>query len=247
MNLRLTCSSLLALGLAACAGCGPVSPGVDGGNGGGSTHADEKVKSFAHVTPEGEILGVGVIVPVKSFESVPSDDEAFLGAGIEMPAEVRDKTFLHFLRINWLSSGHGPSPYGAPHFDLHFYRGTNAEIDAIDCTEEGPFSAAILSPLYQAPTLCVSRMGYHAWPTKDLVTNTFGASIILGYYAQKMVFIEPMITQERFVQRTSFELDIAKPDSAGGAKTLYPTHLTVTYDAASDATTFEFTHFETID
>ena len=243
MNLRLTWSSLLALGLAACAGCGPGSPEA----GGGSAHAEEKVKSFAHVTPEGEILGVGVIVPVKSFENVPSDDEAFQGAGIEMPAEVRDRTFIQSLRINWLASGHGPSPDGAPHFDLHFYRGTKAEIDAIDCSEEGPFSAAVLSPLYQAPTLCVSRMGYHAWPLADLVSNSFGASIILGYYAQKMVFIEPMITQERFLQRKSFELDIARPDSAGGAKTLYPSHLTVTYDAATDATTFEFDHFETID
>lgn len=243
MNLRLTWSSLLALGLAAGAGCGPVSPGA----GGGSTHAEVKVKSFARVSPEGEILGVGVVVPVKSFESVPSDDEAFLHAGIEMPPEVRDRTFLRFLRINWLSSGHGPSPYGAPHFDLHFYRGTSAEIDAIDCSEEGPFAAAILSPLHQAPSLCVSQMGYHAWPTTDLATSTFGASIILGYYAQKMVFIEPMITQERFLQRSSFELDIARPESAGGEKTLYPSHLTVTHDEATDATTFEFNRFETID
>jgi hypothetical protein len=243
MTLRLTCSSLLFLGLAAGAGCGSVSPEA----GGGSTSAEQKVTSFAHVSPEGEILGVGVFVPAKSFESVPSDDEAFQSVGIEMPEEVRDRTFVHFLRINWIASGHGPSPYGTPHFDLHFYRGTNAEIDAIDCSEEGPFPAATLSPLYQAPTLCVSRMGYHAWPTADLVSNTFGASIILGYYAQKMVFIEPMITQERFLQRKSFELDIARPESAGGAKTLYPSHLTVTYHTRSDAYSFELNHFETID
>ncbi|MFS8070977.1 MAG: hypothetical protein ACMG6S_31810 [Byssovorax sp.] len=243
MNLRLTCSSLLVLGLAACAGCGSTSPVA----GGGPAQAEQKVRSFARVTPEGEVLGVGVIVPVTSFESVPSDDEAFQGVGIEMPPEVRDRTFIQFLRINWLASGHGPSPYGAPHFDLHFYRGTNAEIDAIDCSEEGPFSAAILSPLHQAPTLCVSRMGYHAWPIADLATNTFGASIILGYYAQKMVFIEPMITRARFLERSSFEVDIARPESAGGATTLYPSHLTVTYDAATDSYRFEFDHFETID
>ena len=102
MTHRLTWLSLLALGLMACTG---------GGSGGGtsSVQADEPVKSFAHVTPEGEILGVGVIVPVKSFESVPSDDDAFQGVGIEMPAEVRDRTFIQSLRINWLASGHGPS------------------------------------------------------------------------------------------------------------------------------------------
>lgn len=235
MNQRLTWISLLALGLTACSGGGPGSS------------AGEAVKSFAHVTPEGEIQGVGVTVPVASFESVPDDDPAFHSEGVEMPAEVRDKTFAQLLRINWLASGHGPSPYGEPHFDLHFYRGTSAEIDAIDCSEEGPFPAPTLSPAYQTPTLCVSRMGYHAWPNADLETQTFGASIILGYYAQKMVFIEPMVTRERFLQRESFELDIARPESAGGARTLYPSHLTATYDAATDAYTLELDHFETID
>jgi hypothetical protein len=249
---RWMCSSLLLLGLAACSGTDPITPGSTGGSSGdggsgGSTPAASKVTSFAHVTPEGEILGVGVVVPVKSFETVPDDDPAFQSVGIEMPAEVREKTFLSFLRINWYASGHGPSPYGEPHFDLHFHRGTTAEIDAIDCSEEGPFSAALLSPLYQAPTLCVSRMGYHAWPMVDLATNTFGASIILGYYAQKMVFIEPMITQALFLQRASFDRDIARPDSAGGAKTLYPSHLTATYDAKADTYTLEFNHFAAID
>jgi hypothetical protein len=243
MSHRLTWLSLLALGLVACSS----GESAESSGGTSSAHTDEPVKSFAHVTPAGEILGVGAIVPVASFESVPDDDPTFHGIGIEMPAEVRDKTFVQLLRINWLASGHGPSPYDEPHFDLHFYRGTNEEIDSIDCSEEGPFSAAILSPLYQAPTLCVSRMGYHAWPNADLATHAFSASIILGYYAQKMVFIEPMVTRARFLQRESFGLDIARPDSAGGAKTLYPSHLTATYDAAADAYTFELDHFETID
>lgn len=251
---RLQVASLLVLGLAACSGNAPITTGGDGGGGssssssGGSTHVpSDKVQSFSRLSPKGEILGVGVVIPVKSFEHVPTDDPAFQSAGIAMPADVRDETFLSFLRINWISSGHGPAPYGAPHFDLHFYRGTSAEIDAIDCSQEGPFSAAILSPIYQAPSLCVSRMGYHAWPTTDILTNTFGASIILGYYPQRMVFIEPMITTATFLKRESFEADVARPDSAGGAQTLYPAHLTATYEATGDTYTLEFNHFATID
>ncbi len=240
MTYRLTWLSLLALGLVAC------SSGESSG-GTSAAHADEPVKSFAHLGPEGEILGVGAIVPVSSFESVPDDDPTFHGVGLEMPAEVRDKTFIQLLRINWLASGHGPSPYDEPHFDLHFYRGTNAEIDAIDCTEEGPFSAAILSPLYQAPTLCVSRMGYHAWPNADLASHAF-----------QRLDHPRLLRAEDGLHRADGDAGALSPArelrarhrQAGlgrGAKTLYPSHLTATYDAAADAYSLELDHFETID
>jgi hypothetical protein len=247
----------LALGLAACSSGAPVDPGAGGGGsetssgagGDASTPpANAGVTTFAHLGDQGEILGVGAIVPVKSFEDVPDFDPAFQGTiGIEMPASVRDKTFIQLLRINWLSGGHGPSPYGKPHFDLHFYRGTKEEVDAINCFDTSPFPAEILASGYETPTTCVAGMGYHAWPTADIVGNTFTASIILGYAAQKMVFIEPMVTRELFLARKSFALNIARPASTGGAKTLYPSHLTATYAAATDAYTFELDHFESID
>ena len=247
------------LGLAACSGGAPVDPGAGGAGSTGSTGSsatgsggmmpvDEGVTSFANVDAQGKILGVGAVVPVKSFENVPDLDPAFHGSiGVEMPESVRDKTFIQLLRINWLSGGHGPSPYGAPHFDLHFYRGTKEDVDAITCFDTSPFPAEILATAYEKPSTCVSGMGYHAWPTADIVTGVFTASIILGYAAQKMVFIEPMVTRELFLSRKSFELVIPRPASAGGAQTLYPSHLTATYEAATDAYTFEFNQFETID
>ena len=90
-------------------------------------------------------------------------------------------------------------------------------------------------------------MGYHAWPSTDIESNTFSASIILGYAAQKLVFIEPMITRELLLARSSFELAITRPASAGGATTLFPSHLTATYAAATDTYELEFDHFEPID
>ncbi len=243
MSCRSKWLSLLGLGLAACSG----SPGTEGG--GGSTNpGGGAVTSFSHVTSAGEILGVGVVVPVKSFEDVPAFDPAFKGTvGIEMPADVRDKTFIQLLRINWLSGGHGPTPYGEPHFDLHFYRGTREDIDFITCWDTSPFPPEILASGYETPSTCVSAMGYHAWPSADIESKTFTASIILGYAAQKLVFIEPMVTRERFLARKSFELTIPRPASLGGARTLFPSHLTATYDATADAYSFEFDHFESID
>ncbi|HYQ16182.1 MAG TPA: hypothetical protein VEQ58_10505, partial [Polyangiaceae bacterium] len=97
------------------------------------------------------------------------------------------------------------------------------------------------------PSTCVPGMGYHAWPSTDIETDTFTASIILGYAAQKMVFIEPMITTEWLLARQSFERDITRPASAGGEATLFPTHFTATYAAATDSYELEFNHFEPID
>jgi hypothetical protein len=255
MTHRLTWMTVLGLGLAACSSGAPVDPGTGGSSGTSSSSgatgggaAGSGVTSFAHLGDQGEILGVGAVVPVKSFEDVPDFDPAFEGTvGIEMPDSVRDKTFIQLLRINWLSGGHGPGPYGKPHFDLHFYRGTMDEVSAITCFDTSPFPAAILASGYETPSTCVSGMGYHAWPTADIVSNTFSASIILGYAAQKMVFIEPMITRALFLARKSFELNIPRPASAGGAKTLYPSHLTATYAPLTDTYAFEFDHFETID
>ena len=237
-------------GLAACSSpsSAPTDTNMNAGTGGTAATESGNATSIARVSATDEVLGVGVVIPVKSFENVPSTDPAFQNnVGLEMSDTVRDRTFIQLLRINWLSGGHGPAPYGKPHFDLHFYRGTKDEVTAIDCDTTDPFSADILASGYEPPSTCVRGMGYHAWPSEDIANHTFSASIILGYANQEMVFIEPMITQELLLSRQSFELDITRPASAGGAPTLYPTHMTATYSAMSDTYTFEFNEFAMID
>jgi hypothetical protein len=206
------------------------------------------VTSFADLADDGSIVAVGVVVPVSFFETVPQTEPAFQSSvGVQMPASVRNEIFVQLLRINWLAGGHGPEPYHAPHFDLHFYRGTMAEVSAISCPDPGPFAAALLVEGYETPSTCVSAMGYHAWPSADVAGGTFDASIILGYAAAKMVFIEPMVTQELLVSRQDFELDIARPASAGGESTLFPGHFYATYSASSDSYRLEFRDFAPID
>jgi hypothetical protein len=244
---RFTLAALIGVGLTACsADKAPAGSGSEGGVTGNPSN-DGRVTSFARVD-QGTILGVGVVVPVTSFENVPNMDPAFQSSvGIEMPSSVRDETFVQLLRVNWLPGGHGPEPYTTPHFDLHFYRGTKEEVTAISCPDPGPFPAEVLASGYETPSTCVPGMGYHAWPSPDIETDTFSASIVLGYAAQKMVFIEPMITTEFLLSRNSFELAITRPASAGGATTLFPSHLTATYAAATDTYEFEFDRFEPID
>ena len=236
MTHRLPCLFLVAIGLAGCSSETDGAPPV----------VDKEVRSFAQVTAQG-IEAVGVVIPVSSFEAVPAMDAAFHGAGVEMPAEVRDGTFIQLLRINWYPSGHGPVPYDAPHFDLHFFRGSATDLAAIACPSMSSFPDAILAEGYAAPTTCVTGMGYHAWPQADLDSGVFTGSIIFGYAEQRMVFIEPMITQKLLLARQSFELPITRPASAGGETTLFPAHFSATYDSATDSYAFRFEQLSPID
>lgn len=214
------------------------------GAGAGAPWTPPVVTSFARLGAHDEILGVGVVVPVKSFEDLPAFDPAFENElGLEMPASVRDKTFIQLLRINWFQSGHGPAPYDQPHFDLHFFRGAAHDIDKITCVDTAPFPPSILVPGYETPSTCVPKMGYHAWPTADVTSGEFTASIILGYADQKMVFVEPMVSRDVFLARKTFERAIPAPASTGGDPTLFPTRLTATYEPSDDTYSLEFGAF----
>jgi hypothetical protein len=230
----------------------------DGGNGdapGQSSNAPmphgdlfgSTVSSYVTVRA-GVVATVGVVVPLASIAQAPEDGPFQNDLILNMPPQAREQTMLSQLRINWLAHGHGPTPYSAPHFDLHFYRGTNTQIDAIDCTDSRAFPASILTSDHADPSTCVAGMGFHSWPSADLEPGAaFTASLILGYYDQRIVFIEPMIAKSTLLSKQDFELAVSRPQSSGGAPTLYPTRMRGIYDAPTAGYRFEFDKFEPID
>lgn len=245
------------LGLATLAGLA-CSPG-DGEEGGAASSGDagtvtagevagtlfgEPVTAYLRTGEDGAPRAVGVVIPIAAIEKAPDDGPFQDELVLDMPQLARDETMLWQLRVNWLAHGHGPTPYGEAHFDLHFYRGTTAEIDAIDCSDQEAFAPGLLTPDHELPTTCVSRMGYHAWPTADSAPGAvFTASLILGYYAQKMVFIEPMIARSTLLSHSDFELVISRPTTTGGPPTLYPTRMRGLWVADEAAYYFEFDEF----
>lgn len=244
--------------LAALVGCGGGDAGEDGASDAGSsggetgtvTEGDPGATLFGvPVTSyvreaNGVPTAVGVVIPIAAIEAAPDDAPFQDDLVLDMPQLARDTTMLWQLRVNWLAHGHGPAPYGESHFDLHFYRGTTEEIDAIDCSDDGVFPAEVLTPDHEAPSTCVSQMGYHAWPTADSLPGAvFTASLILGYYADKMVFIEPMIARSTFLARADFSSEISKPAKTGGGPTLYPTRMRGLWIADEAAYHVEFDQF----
>jgi hypothetical protein len=206
------------------------------------------VESFGRLDSNGKVVAAGITVPVKAFEDAPADAPFQDDLVLELPKEVQEQTFVNHLRVNWLANGHGPKPYGAAHFDLHFHRGSKADVeDQIDCRDKRAFPAEVLPEGYKKPELCVSAMGFHSWPLADLSASTWPGSIILGHYAQKLVFIEPMVAKATFVARKDFEYTVAKPETAGDVETLYPTTFKAKYEKTGDKYVFELGTFESID
>ncbi|AKV00785.1 hypothetical protein AKJ09_07448 [Labilithrix luteola] len=211
-----------------------------------------QIASFARVAKvDGNevVHSVGVIVPLAAFTSAPASHPYQDDVVLEMPDIAVEQTIVHHLRANWLPSGHGPTPYGEAHFDLHFLRGTIDAIDSIQCRANKSKPAADKLPEgYGPPELCVDGSGDHSWPLADKAAGAkFSASLIMGYWAGNVVFIEPMITKSRLMQKQTFEMAIPKPASAGGERTLYPTHMTARFDEANESYTFEFDQLEPID
>lgn len=235
---------------------GGAKQGEDGGTDDGTTRVEgktgtlfgAKATSFAKTDNDGKVVSVGVVFPIAAFDSAPKTHAFQDDLVLEMPDVAVKQTIIHHLRANWLASGHGPDPYGEPHWDFHFLRGTVDEVDAIDCRADKTMPTADKIPTgYGTPELCVTAMGYHSWPKADTNGGAFGASLIMGYWKGNIVFLEPMIAKAKLDKHESFDVAIAKPQSAGGASTLYPTRMRATWDDAASTYTFEFDQLETID
>jgi hypothetical protein len=193
----------------------------------------------------GVVNKVGVLIPVSAIAALSPDGPAPSDLILDMPASAKRQTFLSQLRVNWLSHGHGPEPYGAPHLDFHFHRGSSAEIAAIAC-DSGvvSFPPEILTTDHQEPTTCVPAMGYHAWPNADAAPGaTFTASLILGYTPTALIFIEPMIAQTTLLAGHDFELAVNAPKKSGGPPTRFPTRMRALYRDEGSTLALEFDQF----
>jgi len=206
--------------------------------------------SFAKVNADNIVVAVGVTFALKSFTTDAPKNHSFQDdLVLDMPAIAKEQTILNHLRANWLENGHSPDPYGEPHFDFHFLRGTRTEVDGILCRADKTMPAADKLPSgYGQPELCVDAMGYHSWPKADTTGGgKFTGSLIMGYWKGNVIFLEPMIPVSTFTKKATFEIPIGKPASAGGATTLYPTRMVASWNAETEEYTFEFNQFETID
>lgn len=83
---------------------------------------------------------LGATIPLALIEAVPADAEMVWPpkelAVVPLPIEARVALGIDHLGINWEAHGHPPASFLTQHFDLHFYNVTEAEVGAIDCSDE---------------------------------------------------------------------------------------------------------------
>lgn len=199
------------------------------------------------------VISFGATIPIAAIENAPADAEMVwppvAGLRVPLPGHLSEATGMRSMTVYWEPHGHPPGPYLTPHFDFHFNNVTAAARAAIDCsdlTKPAQLPAGYTLPDVDIPGLgnlvglCVPQMGMHAVLESELTATTpFRATMIVGYYAGKPVFIEPMVTREMLLERKSFTLDV--PTIPGlPASVRYPTSFRADFDEKAQAYRFVF-------
>jgi hypothetical protein len=199
---------------------------------------------------------IGASIPMALIEAVPEDAEMVWPpqelAVVPLPEAAQMVLGIDHLGINWEAHGHPPATFMVQHFDFHFYNLTQADVRAIDCSDNS--KPAELPSGYALPDidipgmgvlvgLCVPRMGMHAMPERETeATDPFAASMMLGYYASRPVFFEPMVSRERLLQKSDFSLPMPHvADLPEGVR--YPSEFRAVYDAEKAEYRLIFTGF----
>ncbi len=205
-----------------------------------------------------EVVEFGATVSLASVENAPTEGEMVFPppfvAVVALPEQVATATGFDHLGVNWELHGHPPGLFLTPHFDFHFYTIDPEQVQAIDCADSS--KPAQIPDQYALPDiaipeigelvgLCVPGMGMHAMLEDELDdTDPFSASMLVGYYQENLIFLEPMIAKAKLLEAQSFPMDVpAVPDA--GANVRWPTHFEAVYDEESRAYRFVFSGFPT--
>jgi hypothetical protein len=258
-------AAILALGtaLAACQATvqGAIQPGAGASASPGAAAreiGDTKTVFGANVStyavPEGTtgMSEVGFELPLALVEATPTGALPPTITALKFPESVRRLTFIDHLNVDYNPAGHPPAGvYGVPHFDFHFYGIDEATQAAIDCkdvtmpaTDRMPQGYALIPP---GAVECVPAMGMHApdLSSPELAPSSpgpFTKTMILGFYAGKQNFIEPMVTREYLLTKQDFTLAVGRPTELGRT-TLYPSTFEAKFDAAKNNWVFALKGF----
>ena len=161
--------------------------------------------------------------------------------------------------FNWNPIGHiPPGVYDVPHFDVHFYIESVANVFAVQdgpCGPEfvrcdqfelakKPLPANYINPDFQDVDAVAPAMGNHLI---DLTGPEFNGekwehNFIFGVYDGKITFYEEMLTREYLLSGRNACNPIKSPPAVG-LSGFYPTQSCVGYDSASGELTVSMEEF----
>ena len=175
-------------------------------------------------------------------------DSTDLSLGFEMLAEGSEIP-VKYATLDWNPHGHEPAMiFDVPHFDMHFYTMTRAELDAeIDPsdadfqTKADNFPGADYIPADYivpgppgAPAEAIPGMGVHWVDSKDpLAPGSFTEVLIYGTWDGDLTFIEPMMTVDWMKTKATVSESVKQP-AKYQIDGYWPTTYTVAFDTATN-------------
>ncbi len=207
------------------------------------------------------LVEAGATVPLTTIGNAPTEHSMVwppvAAAVIDMPEHARQLSSLTQLTIFWEAGGHPPGAFMTPHFDFHYYTVPASQRMAMDCKDlRKPDSLPVAYSLPDIPLppdmaammgvtalvgLCVPQMGMHALLASEIErTDPFSGSMVIGYYAGRPIFIEPMLTKAKLMQKQSFDLAIPAIPGMTGTR---PTKFRADFDSTKQAYRFIFSEF----
>jgi hypothetical protein len=149
---------------------------------------------------------------------------------VPLPAKALSLTPFQYLSLDWNPSGHDPAQvYDKPHFDIHYYLTTAAEVDTYtDMAKLTATPADGFLPQNHVAAGPVPKMGMH-WvdlASPEFNGQGFSQTFLYGTYDAKVVFYEPMITLDFLKTTPSFSRAFPQPSKFTKAG-YYPTRLRI--------------------
>lgn len=250
---------LLGAALLLLGACAPETPLVDV-TGDCADVFSGKLCTFAS-TQGDSLVAVGADVPLASIELAPAEQPMawppVANATLGLPEQGQAGSGFKGFTFYWEVGGHPPGPFLTPHFDFHFYLVPDAERLAIDCRD--PSKPAVLPAGYVLVDLplppemaamtgvdtlvgtCVPQMGMHGLRAAELEgTEPWRGGMVIGYYAGRPLFIEPMITKAMLMEKKSFDLAIPEIPGVVGP---YPRSFRATWNEEQQSYRFAFSGF----
>jgi len=226
----------------ACSEAKTTAPSVDrSGTFYGSTTSMEAGSGRAYVTLDaaGAPTELGVAITESALSKLPTANAEFFFA---LPGQASVTAYQHAV-INWVPTGHEPTPYLVPHLDVHCYmisaqaRNAITSADPAYATKLARQPTASFLPAGYVMGMGMERMGMH-WSnpaSPELSGQPFTSTFLYGSYDGKITFAEPMIAKSY--------LD-SKPALAVRPVTLPQQSSTTGYQATAYSTVYDATKTE---
>ncbi len=189
------------------------------------------VTSWVVLNAAGHPQSLGMTLSEGALANLPDQSTEY---SLALPPQAGATPFRQ-LALDWQPHGHVPVPiYGAPHFDAHFYLMTpeaRAQLTPTGRRTELRPAAAFVPRGWRSTGEFEPFMGFHWYDpaAPEFHGQPFTATLIYGFFAGRMTFIEPMFTLAFLQARPNLTRPVPLPERVP-TPGYYPTQYTIRYD-----------------